>query len=113
MKHLQDMRSAHNLKTLRGERMGSMPKEGRSLFLDLYLQEKEKERLSQEIKILNKKILLNQKKLERTNEHISFLRNNINRLGEIENLNMSQKVAPLKVANSKNANKVRSKQKRR
>lgn len=104
MKHSQDIRSVQNLKTLRGERMGSMPKEGRSLFLDLYLQEKEKERLFHEIRILNKKILLNQKKLERTMEHIHFIRNQID---------ARENIAPPKAANSKNLNEAKNNRKRK
>lgn len=113
MKHIQDIRSVQNLKTLRGERMGSMPKKGRALFLDLYVQEKEKERLLQEIKILNKKILLNQKKLERTIEQINFLRNNINEEEAIENPDLNKKIAPFKIANSRHSNNARNKKKRK
>ena len=113
MKHVQDMRSVQSLKTLRGERMGSMPKEGRSLFLDLYLQEKEKERLLQEITILNKKILLNQKKLGGVAKHINSLRNNINAEDLAQTPKFSGKIQPLKVENFENSNRSKNKKKRR
>ena len=113
MKHIQDIRSVQNLKTLRGERMGSMPKKGRALFLDLYVQEKEKERILQEIKILSKKILLNEKKLDRTVEQINFLKNSINAEEAIEDSALTKKLSPLKVANFGNSSRVKNKKKRR
>lgn len=78
MKSLQDIKVSQNLKTLRGERRGSIPKEKRSQFLELYLHEQERARLEQEIKILGKKMVLNQKKLETTIENINNIRKKVN-----------------------------------
>ena len=78
MKGLQDLKVSQNLKTLRGERKGSIPKEKRSQFLELYLHEQERSRLEQEIKILDKKIQLNRKKLETTIENINNVRKKVN-----------------------------------
>ena len=78
MKGLQDLKVSQNLKTLRGERKGSVPKEKRSQFLELYLHEQERARLEQEIKILGKKMDLNQKKLETTIENINNIRKKVN-----------------------------------
>ena len=78
MKSLQDIKVSQNLKTLRGERRGSIPKEKRSQFLELYLHEQERARLQHEIKVLGKKMVLNQKKLETTIENINNIRKKVN-----------------------------------
>lgn len=78
MKGLQDLKVSQNLKTLRGERKGSIPKEKRAQFLELYVHEQERARLLQEIKILEKKIQLNQNKLETTLENINNIRRKVN-----------------------------------
>lgn len=75
---LRDIKVSQDVKTLRGERRGSIPKEKRSQFLELYLHEQERARLEQEIRILGKKILLSQKKLKTTVENINSIRKKVN-----------------------------------
>ena len=84
VKRIQDMKSLQNLKTHRGERRGSIPRNMRSRYLDLYLQQKEKDRLENEVKILEKKTLLNKNKLERTIEQIIETKNEINAMEKEE-----------------------------
>ena len=99
MKSLQDIKVSQNLKTLRGERRGSIPKEKRSQFLELYLHEQERARLEQEIKILEKKMVLNQKKLETTIENINNIRKKVNADANMREENLV--IVPFKTTQSK------------
>lgn len=89
-KHVQNIRGLQNLQTLRSEFRGSIPKVRRGRFLDLYVQEKEKERLAEEIRILKAKLELCEKKQRKTEENIFRIKNGIN-LDEIEEKGVNTK----------------------